>query len=145
MHELSFRYATPQTSTSIRWNLLLMLVLPLFISEKLLFYYSLSFRLKRVKTNTLEAIHHRDTECTEENFFIVKNHKLLFTTVATLSHPYDRDIRHPYTSALNIINIFKQIIPALLISHMQSLSLKIRNDIHIFMGYTYDLNTLIVY
>ena len=90
---MKFRLGMPHLSLRLPTGCTcLMLFSPLFISEKLLFYYSLSFRLKGVKTNTLEAIHHRDTECTEENFFIVKNHKLLFTTEVTLSHPYNRDI-----------------------------------------------------
>ena len=46
MHEISFRYAAPQASSPKRWHLLLILIFPLFISEKLLFYYSLSFGLK---------------------------------------------------------------------------------------------------
>ena len=92
MHEISFRYAAPLGFDFHLAKPVINAVLPLFVSEKLLSYYSLSFRLKGVKTNTLEAIHHRDTECTEENFFIVKNHKLLFTTEVTLSHPYNRDI-----------------------------------------------------
>ncbi len=66
-----------------------MLLLPLFVTEKLFLYYSLSFGLKGVN---FRGDSPQGTEDTEENFFIVKNHKLLFITEVTLSHPYDRRV-----------------------------------------------------